>query len=184
MLRDGCAIVRPLMISKALVRRVLAPFAAAPSVGDVAPRVRARAHDGREIDLRDFRGRYLVLYFYPKAFTHGCTVETRQFREHFAEIEALGATVIGVSPDPQQLQCDFAKHHALPFALIADEHGVVCNAFGATRNLVPLTKRITFVIDPQGRIAARFHHELNVGRHVERVVAFLEAERDQQAAAQ
>jgi peroxiredoxin len=167
------------MIAKALVRRVLAPFAAAPSVGDVAPRVRARAHDGREIDLREYRGRYLVLYFYPKAFTHGCTIETRQFRDHFAEIEALGATVLGVSADRLQLQFDFATLHALPFALIADEDGAVCSAFGASRNLVALTKRITFVIDPQGRIAARFHHELNVGRHVERVLAFLNAQREQ-----
>lgn len=170
------------MLAKAIVRRVLAPFAAVPSVGDVAPRVRARAHDGREIDLRDYRGRYLVLYFYPKAFTHGCTIETRQFRKHFAELESLGATVIGVSQDRQQLQCDFATLHALPFALIADEDGAVCSAFGASRNLVDLTKRVTFVIDPQGRIAARFHHELNVGRHVERVLEFLHARRDPVAA--
>ena len=166
------------MSAKTLVRRVLAPFGAgAPRVGDWAPRVQARAHDGSTIDLRDFRGRYLVLYFYPKAFTHGCTIETKQFRDHYAEFTALGASVVGVSPDRRQLQCDFAQLHQLPFALIADEDGAVCSAFGATRSLVPLTKRLTFVIDPQGRVAARFHHELNVGRHVEQVLAFLKAQR-------
>jgi peroxiredoxin len=166
------------MSGKTLVRRVLAPFGAgAPVVGDLAPRVQARAHDGSTIDLRDFRGRYLVLYFYPKAFTHGCTIETKQFRDHCAELAALGASVVGVSPDRRQLQCDFAQLHQLPFRLIADEDGAVCGAFGARRSLVPLTKRVTFVIDPQGRIAARFHHELNVSRHVERVLAFLAARR-------
>ena len=162
------------MTEKTLVQRVLAPFAAsAPCVGDLAPRFVARGHDAVLVDLREFRGRWLVLYFYPRAFTRGCTIETKQFRDHSAAIQALGAEVIGVSPDPLRLQCDFASHHQLPFKLIADEDGAVCAAYGATRPLLHLTRRMTFVIDPHGRIAARFHHELNVGRHVERVLEFL-----------
>jgi peroxiredoxin Q/BCP len=163
------------MTEKNLVQRVLTPFGrSAPVVGDRAPLFVARTHERTSIDLRDFRGRYLVLYFYPKAFTRGCTAEARAFRDHFAELRALGATVVGVSPDAESVQRDFATHHQLPFPLIADD-GAVCRDYAATRAVLPLTRRVTFVIDPHGRIVARFHHELDVSRHLENVLAFLRA---------
>jgi peroxiredoxin Q/BCP len=165
------------MTAKSTVQRVLTPFARrvtrrAPAVGDPAPVFVARTHEGKSFDVRDARGRYLVLYFYPKAFTRGCTRESKEFRDHFAEIQALGATVVGVSPDSPQLQCEFASHHELPFVLLSDA-GDVARAYGAHRSMLPLPKRITFVIDPNGRIAARFHHELDIGRHLQGVLAFL-----------
>jgi peroxiredoxin Q/BCP len=161
------------MTAKSTVQRVLTPFARrAPDVGDQAPVFAARTHAGTSFDLRDARGRYLVMYFYPKAFTLGCTRESKDFRDHFAEIQALGATVIGISPDLPQTQCEFASHHDLPFLLLTDS-GEISRAYGAHRSILPLTKRITFVIDPNGRIVARFHHELDVGRHLQEVLAFL-----------
>ena len=167
------------MTAKSPAQRVLTPISRrlsgkAPIVGDQAPVFVARTHDGKSFDLRDARGRYLVLYFYPRAFTRGCTIETKAFRDHFAEIKALGATVVGASPDSEQLQCDFAAHHELPFVLLADD-GRVSRAYGANRSLLHITKRITYVIDPNGRVAARFHYELDVARHVREVLAFLRA---------
>ncbi len=144
-------------------------------VGDRAPDVAATGQDGKPISLHAFRGRYLVLYFYPKAFTFGCTIESKGFRDHAAEIEALGAAIVGVSMDSQATQCEFAASHQLPFALLADEQGELCRTYGVARALLKRPKRVTYVIDPEGRVAACFQHELNFTRHVDEVIAFLKA---------
>jgi peroxiredoxin Q/BCP len=125
--------------------------------------------------LADFAGRYLVLYFFPKAFTPGCTKEARRFRDNHEEIEELGAAVIGVSVDEVGVQCDFARENHLSFPLIADRDEVMSKAYGVTRGFLPFNKRITFIIDPAGSIVARFHHEVQVLRHIDDVIAFLKA---------
>ena len=125
--------------------------------------------------LADFAGRYLVLYFFPKAFTPGCTKEARRFRDNHEEIEALGGIVIGVSVDDVGVQCDFARENHLSFPLIADSDEKMSKAYGVTRGFLPFNKRITFIIDPDGMIVARFHHEVQVLRHIDDVIAFLKA---------
>jgi len=142
-------------------------------VGDLAPEFSARTTDGRNISLASFRGRYLVLYFYPKAFTPGCTKEARRFRDNHAEIRELGAEVVGVSLDEPTVQCEFAERQKLAFPLIADSSRTVSTAYGVLRRFLPITKRVTFVIDPDGKVAARFEHELQVNKHLDNVLRFL-----------
>lgn len=144
-----------------------------PKVGDPAPAFSAVRHDGERVGLEDFRGRTLVLYFYPRSFTPGCTLQARDFRDHAAELAAHGAVVVGVSTDRPERQCEFHDHHHLGFALLGDEDGSVCKAYGVGRALLSTARRVTFVIDPEGIVIGRFHHELRIGRHVEQVLELL-----------
>lgn len=145
------------------------------AVGALAPEIGATAHDGTPIRLDAFRGKWLVLFFYPRSFTSGCTIESKLFRDRHHEIRALGAAVVGVSIDDADTQCRFAEHHQLGFPLIADADGRVVRAYGVKRPLVETAKRVTFVIDPDGRVAARFHHELRFRKHVDDVIDFLKS---------
>ena len=142
-------------------------------VGDRAPSFVAQTGDGRTVSLADFRGKYLVLYFYPKAFTAGCTKEARRFRDNHAEIRELGADVVGVSVDDSAVQCQFAAREKVGFPLIADRDHSLSTSYGVMRRLLPFAKRITFVIDPEGRVVARFEHELQVNKHLDGVLRFL-----------
>jgi thioredoxin-dependent peroxiredoxin len=142
-------------------------------VGDRAPEFSARASDGKMVSLAAFRGRYLVLYFYPKAFTPGCTKEARRFRDNHVEIRELGAEVVGVSIDEPTVQCEFAARQQIDFPLIPDNDRAVSTAYGVMRRFLPIAKRVTFVIDPDGKVAARFEHELQVNKHLDNVLRFL-----------
>ena len=126
--------------------------------------------------LDDHRGRWPVLFFYPKAFTPGCTRETRGFRDEQETIEALGAVVYGVSVDDLSVQCDFARANHVGFPLLADADQSMSKAYGVTRGFLPFNKRVTFVIDGEGVVRARFAHEMQVMRHVTAVIAFLQAQ--------
>lgn len=138
-----------------------------------APEFEARDSDGHTHRLGDYRGQWLVVFFYPKAFTPGCTKQTMCFRDRSAEVAAFGAKVLGVSRDDEAVQRSFGQKLGVGFPLIADHDGAVSRAFGVARRLFSVAKRVTFVIDPQGRVAARFHHELQATRHVDDVLAFL-----------
>jgi thioredoxin-dependent peroxiredoxin len=131
-----------------------------------APAFRAKASTGGELSLDDYRGKYLVLYFYPAAFTPGCTVETKAFRDAYDEIRELGADVLGVSNDSLETQCRFADELGAKFPILADEGSVIARAYGVVYPLIGRAKRVTFVIDPEGSIVARFHHELFFTKHV------------------
>lgn len=138
-----------------------------------APAFEGPASTGATLRLDDYRGKYLVLYFYPKSFTLGCTRETIKFRDSHDEIRSLGADIVGISPDPLETQCKFAEHYQARFPIIADEDGKIAREFGVMRSLIKFVRRETFVIDPEGYIVARFHHEVFVDKHVDDVIAFL-----------
>ena len=140
-----------------------------------APMWEAEASPGGRISLADYRGKYLVLYFYPASFTLMCTRETIGFRDAAAELRALGAEVVGISPDPLDKQCKFADHYQTKFPIIADPEGVIARDYGVKRSLLPAVKRVTFIIDPEGFIAARFHHELLWYKHIDDALDFLRA---------
>jgi peroxiredoxin Q/BCP len=142
-------------------------------LGGPAPDFEAVVNGDRKVRLADYRGRYLVLYFYPKSFTPGCTNEAKRFRDNFDELQQLGADVLGVSLDSLDAQCRFAERHELRFPLVADEGGRLANLYGVKWPLLPLARRVTFVIDPEGRVAARFAHEFQVSRHLDDVQRFL-----------
>ncbi|MDH5674669.1 MAG: peroxiredoxin [Myxococcales bacterium] len=145
------------------------------AVGDPAPDFGGDRHDGGRLALADFRGRPLVLFFYPRAFTPGCSAEVADFNRHHEEFRELGAAIVGVSTDGVERQCAFAGEHGLAFPLIADKDGAIARAYGVHRGLLGVAKRVSFLIDAQGRIAARVHYELRIGRHVQELLRCLVA---------
>lgn len=154
--------------------RVTSP--ARPSLvaeGEAAPNFTAVTHEGRAVssDGRP-RARALVVYFYPRDETPGCTVEAQNFRDARAELEAAGADIVGVSTDPASAHASFAQHHGLNFGLIADTDGALGRAFGlAVAGFAP---RTTFVIGRDGRIA-RVFPAVRVEGHAAAVVAAVRA---------
>lgn len=141
-----------------------------------APEFEAEASPGGRIRLSDYRGKHVVLYFYPKSFTLFCTKETIRFRDAASELRQLGAEVIGVSPDPLETQCRFAEHYQTSFPIVADPDSTIAREYGVAFTLLPRVKRVSFVIDPRGKIAARFHHEVLWYKHIDDALDFLRAE--------
>ena len=127
--------------------------------GSEAPDFALPDQNGETVTLSDLRGRTVVLYFYPRADTPGCTVQACGVRDHAADYEAARATVIGVSPDPQNAVARFAEKHALRFPLLADEDHAVAEGYGVwgEKHMYGKTywgaSRSTFIIGPDGRIA-------------------------------
>lgn len=146
-----------------------------PDVGEPAPAFSLPDQSGQTRSLEDFPGRWLVLYFYPKDGTPGCTTQACALRDDIVRIRALGARVLGVSLDSIESHREFATEHELPFLLLADEDGDVADRYGALRNLfvTRLARRHTFVIDPERRIAARFL-DVDPDDHSAEVITFLE----------
>lgn len=143
-------------------------------VGDPAPALSAVTSDGKTVDLSALRGKRVVLFFFPKAFTLGCTIETRRFRDHYSEIAGLGAEVVGVSVDSAERQCEFASAEGVPFPMVGDASRAISRSFDVLRPILGVSQRVTYVIGPEGRIEAAFHHELMVGKHLEDVKRHLE----------
>lgn len=141
--------------------------------GDMAPDFDARTPDGKEIRLSAYRGqKNVVLYFYPKDFTPGCTAEACSFRDAYDELQSGDTEVIGVSLDDDASHTRFAERYGLRFPLVSDPGGRIARSYGALGTiggLLGMAKRKTFVIDRDGIIRAALHHELRVGRHVEEV---------------
>ncbi|MBO6188312.1 MAG: thioredoxin-dependent thiol peroxidase [Prevotella sp.] len=130
------------------------------NIGDKAPEVLGHDEQGREIRLSDYRGRKLILYFYPKDNTSGCTSEACSLRDHYEELQEAGYEVVGVSRDSAASHVKFKEKHELPFPLIADVDHTLLEAMGAwgEKNMYGRktmgTIRTTFVIDEEGRIAS------------------------------
>lgn len=124
--------------------------------------------DGSAIELKDLVGqRTIVLYFYPKDETAGCTAEACSFRDSYEDFKAAGAEVIGVSSDDAASHESFKKHHRLPFTLLTDPHGVAAKAFGVKKTFGLIAGRVTFVIDRSGVIRHKFDSQVRVQKHVE-----------------
>jgi peroxiredoxin Q/BCP len=127
--------------------------------GDEAPDFELPDQDGRTVKLSDLRGRPVVIYFYPKADTSGCTVQACGVRDHRADYESAGARVLGISPDPVAKIGRFHDKHALDFTLLADEDHAVAEAYGTwvQKSMYGRTywgnERTTFLVDADGRVA-------------------------------
>ena len=141
-----------------------------PAVGDKAPDFSLPDQAGTTHRLTDYRGSWLLLYFYPKDDTPGCTTEACQFRDHITVLNALGVKIVGVSLDDQASHAAFADKHELPFALLADAGGSVTASYDALRDLLvaQFAKRYSFLIDPQGMIAKRYL-DVDPDRHASEV---------------
>jgi peroxiredoxin Q/BCP len=139
---------------------LIAPAAAAdkvagPQVGQEAPAFHLQDQNGKWVTPADFHGHYLVMYFYPKDFTGGCTTEVCTFRDDIAKLRKAGAGVVGVSLDGVKSHAEFAAKYHVPFPLLADSDRSVATTYGVLTfdGGVHYAKRTTFLIDPQGRIA-------------------------------
>ncbi len=148
------------------------------NVGDKAPQFTGTTTDGRTLGLADFRGKALVVFFYPKDNTRVCTKEACGFRDHAAEIAALGGAVIGISGDTAESHQRFTGRHNLNFPLVADTDGAIAKAFGVARlggllgGWIP-PRRVTFVIDGQGIVCRVIESELNADAHIDGALAAL-----------
>ena len=140
--------------------------------GDVAPAFELVDQHGETRRLADYRGQWLVLYFYPRDATPGCTTEACHFRDDVPRLRELGAQVLGVSLDSRDSHAAFAERYNLPFPLLADRDGAVARAYGAYFGLGPVrfAKRQTFLIDPEGRIAAAYR-KVKPATHSDELVA-------------
>ena len=152
-----------------------------PQPGDPAPDFEGTTTDGRTVRLSDYRGRKLVIYFYPMDDTPGCTRQACSLRDHNAEIAAKGAAILGVSTQDQASHQRFTAKHRLNFPLLADIGGKVSRAYGviggpglfaAAKALVGMADRVTFIVDEKGRVAHVIDSP-DVGHHAEEVLALL-----------
>ena len=121
------------------------------AVGEVAPDFTAPTETGQPLTLSSLRGRSVVLYFYPKANSPGCTAETCAFADHYSELQAAGYAVIGVSVDPVSSQKDFATRCEVQFPLVADTDRAIARAYGVL-GFLGFARRVTFFIGPDGVI--------------------------------
>jgi thioredoxin-dependent peroxiredoxin len=145
-----------------------------PLPGVAAPQFAAADQAGKIWSLAELRGKWVVLYFYPRDDTPGCTEEACQFRDDLATLTSLGAQIVGVSVDDSSSHAAFARKYHLPFPLLADRDGAVADAYGALSNFIlfKLAKRYTFLIDPQGRIAQSYL-KVEPSRHSAEIIADL-----------
>lgn len=156
----------------ALLALPFSAFAKEPvKAGQTAPSFNLPDQNGKLHSLTDYAGAWVVLYFYPKDDTPGCTKEACSFRDDLFKLEKLGAKVIGVSVDNTDSHARFAKKYRLPFPLLADKDGKVADSYGALTNLglIKIAKRYTFLIDGQGKIA-KTYLKVDTSRHSQEII--------------
>ena len=140
-------------------------------VGDPLPEVSLASENG-PVNLRERLGKTLVVYFYPKDETFGCTREACSFRDQYEDFTTAGAEVIGISRDDAASHASFKEHHRLPFTLLTDPGGRVAESWGV-KGLGPLPGRVTFVFDRTGTCRMRFDSQIRFGKHVDDALAMV-----------
>jgi peroxiredoxin Q/BCP len=145
-----------------------------PEVGKPAPEFKLKNDEGKEVNLKDFRGKWVVLYFYPKDFTSGCTIQARNFQRDLAKYEKANAVILGVSVDPVDSHKSFCEKEGLAFKLLADTDASVSSNYGSVREYQgnKISARNTFIIDPEGKVA-RVFPSVKVDKHSEEVLTAL-----------
>jgi len=151
-----------------------APAAASTATGEVAvgapaPDFAAKAHDGTDIKPSALKGKHVVLYFYPKDETPGCTKEACAFRDAWKDLEATGVVLVGISTDSEESHKKFAEHHKLPFHLVSDPDGAIARAYGVP-NTAGFLGRHTIVIGPDGAVK-KIYRTVDVTRHAAEIFA-------------
>src|SRR5580704_15167857 len=145
-----------------------------PMAGTVAPDFTLNSQEGTPVNLHDYRGKWVVLYFYPKDFTSGCTTEAHNFQRDLAQYQAKGVTILGVSVDTADSHKKFCTQEGLNFKLLSDADHKVSEEYGSIMNLgvKKLSARHTFIINPDG-VIVREYLDVNPGKHSEEVLAAL-----------
>jgi peroxiredoxin Q/BCP len=147
----------------------------APPVGSTAPDFTLNSQEGKPVSLHDYRGKWVVLYFYPKDFTSGCTMEAHNFQRDLAQYEKKNAVILGVSVQSADSHKQFCTKEGLSFKLLADTNRDVTAAYGAVLNLAvtKLSARHTFLINPEGVIVKEYP-SVSPSKHSEEVLAELD----------
>ena len=163
-----------LLVVTAVVAKPVVPVTDVPAAGTAAPTFKLVTNEGKEASLADFKGQWVVLYFYPKDFTSGCTLEAHNFQRDLAKYEAAKAVILGVSLDTAESHKDFCTKEGLNFKLLADTDAKVSEQYGSIMDYEgkQYSARNTFIIDPQGKIAKVFV-KVNPAAHSEEVLAAL-----------
>jgi peroxiredoxin Q/BCP len=164
-------ILAAVLVFAASIATVHATSQALPTVGQLAPTFTLPSQDGSQISLDSFRGKWVVLYFYPKDGTSGCTIEAHNFQRDQAKFDAANAVILGVSVDTPDSHKNFCTKEGLTFRLLADPEHKVVDAYGSLGNLVGIkfASRNTFLINPQGKIA-KLWTKVEVHNHSEEVL--------------
>jgi peroxiredoxin Q/BCP len=151
-----------------------APDAAVPAVGSQAPDFSLLTNEGHAADLKDFRGKWVVLYFYPKNFTGGCTIEARNFQRDLDKYGKANAVILGVSVDTAESHKEFCAKEGLSFKLFSDPGAKVSTQYGSVMeyNGAKLSARNTFIVNPDGKIAKVFTG-VNPSAHSDEVLSAL-----------
>src|SRR5215813_7021552 len=125
-----------------------------PEAGQTAPEFSLKSNEGKDVSLKNYQGKWVVLYFYPKDFTSGCTLEAKNFQRDLASYEKANAVILGVSVDSADSHKEFCTKEGLAFKLLADVGGKVSDSYGSARdfNGNKLSARNTFIIDPKGKV--------------------------------
>jgi peroxiredoxin Q/BCP len=147
----------------------------APAVGSTAPDFTLNSQDGKPVSLHDFKGRWVVLYFYPKDMTPGCTIEAHNFQRDLEKYNALNAVILGVSLQDEKSHQEFCAKESLTFKLLADTKKEVSEKYDSVMNfgVVQLSARHTFLIDPNG-VVRKVWTEVDVKKHSDDVLATME----------
>jgi thioredoxin-dependent peroxiredoxin len=148
----------------------------APAVGTTAPDFTLTSQENKQVSLHDFKGKWVVLYFYPKDFTSGCTVEAHNFQRDQAQYEAKNAVIVGVSMQDADSHQKFCTKEGLSFKLLADTDSSVSNTYDSVMNMgvTKLSARHTFLIDPHG-VVQKVYLDVKPDKHSEEVLADLAA---------
>jgi len=169
--------IRPVLAACLALWLVVAPAptarAEAPKAGQPAPDFRLQDQNGKWVSLREHRGKWVVLYFYPKDNTPGCTTQACEFRDDIFAFRKADVVILGVSVDDLASKKAFAKEHSLPFAVLADPTKETTRRYGVLTSMLGLmefSRRDTFIIDPQGRIA-RHWEKVDPKGHSAKVLA-------------
>ena len=158
------------------VLTVACSAASAPGAGSTAPDFTLKSQDGNSITLSQFRGKWVVLYFYPRDMTSGCTLEAHNFQRDQDKFQAVNAVVLGVSVDDTKSHQQFCTKEGLTFKLLSDSDHKVSEEYGSLTNLgvVKFAKRHTFLIDPQGKIVKEYTDvDSDINQHSAQVLAAL-----------
>jgi peroxiredoxin Q/BCP len=144
----------------------------APAVGTAAPDFTLNSQEGKAVSLHDFKGKWVVLYFYPKDFTSGCTVEAHNFQRDLAQYEQKNAAIVGVSVQDEDSHQKFCTKEGLSFKLLADTKQEVSTQYDSVIPVVKLSARHTFLIDPQGKVE-KVWLDVKPDKHSKEVLAAL-----------
>ena len=141
--------------------------------GKPAPDFTLQDQNGTSVTLSQLQGRWVIVYFYPKDDTPGCTAESCSFRDSYEAFSDVGASVVGISSDSVESHKAFAEKYNLPFTLLADTGSSVRKAWGVGRTLGIIPGRVTYVIDPAGVVQRRFSSQFSPKRHIDEALAVI-----------